>query len=74
MENSKMEIKVVDGRTIRKFVNRMKKMGGEIVADKPNRKSITSGGETIFSALKFSTGWSVLIHPMFISDLKSCLS
>lgn len=68
-----MEVKVLDGRTIRKFMTLLKKMGGEIVADKPNRKIINSGGETIFSALKFSSGWSVLIHPMFVSDLKSCL-
>ena len=68
-----MEIKVLDGRTIRKFMTLLKKMGGDIEADKPNRKKILSGGETIFSALKFSTGWSCLIHPMFISDLKSCL-
>lgn len=67
-----MEIAVLDGRTIRKFITRLKKMGGDVDIDRPNLKKVTSEGQTILSALKYSSGWSCIIHPMFISDLKSC--
>jgi hypothetical protein len=72
--SSKMEIAVLDGRTIRKFITRLKKMGGDVNIDRPNLKKVTSGGETIFSALKYSSGWDCRVHRMFISDLKSCLA
>jgi hypothetical protein len=68
----KMEIAVLDGRTIRKFINRMSKLGADIKIDRPNHKAITSGGVTIFSALKYSTGWDCRVASFCVSDLKSC--
>ena len=73
MENqAKMEIAVLDGRTIRKFITRLKKLGGDVDIDRPIHKKVTSGGQTIFSALKYSSGWDCRVHPMFVSDLKYC--
>ena len=75
MENSKMEIAVLDGRTIRKFINRMSKFGADIKIDRPNHKAIyTADGVKIFSALKYSTGWDCRVASFCVSDLKSCLS
>lgn len=73
MENqAKMEIAILDGRTIRKFITRLKNMGGDVEVDHRIIKKVTSGGQTIFSALKYSSGWDCRVHPMFVSDLKSC--
>jgi hypothetical protein len=74
MENSiKWEIAVLDGRTIRKFINRMNKLGADIKIDRPNHKAIYSAqGVKIFSALKYKSGWDCRIVNLFVNDLKSC--
>lgn len=69
---TEMKIAVLDGRTIRKFITRLKKNGASVEIDRPIIKNVTSGGETIFSALKYSSGWDCRVHPMFINDLKDC--
>lgn len=69
---TEMKIAVLDGRTIRKFITRLKKNGASVEIDRPILKNVTSGGETIFSALKYSSGWDCRVHPMFVNDLKAC--
>ncbi len=68
-------IAVLDGRTIRKFINKMKLLGAVITIDRAVHKVITdSTGEKVFSALKYSTSWDCRISEIFLSDLKSCIS
>lgn len=73
MNTSEFRMVVLDGRTIRKFITRLKKMGGDVEIDRPIHKRVTSGGQTIFSALKYSSGWDCRVHSMLVNDLKSCL-
>jgi len=68
-----MQIAVLDGRTLRKFINLEKKLGGIVEIDRPSHKRINDKfGNLIFSALKYSTGWDCRIATFCVSDLKSC--
>jgi hypothetical protein len=69
---TEMKIAVLNGRIVRKFITRLKKNGASVEIDRPILKNVTSGGETIFSALKYSSGWDCRVHQMFINDLKAC--
>lgn len=68
------DIAVLDGRTIRKFINKMKKIGSIISIDRPIHKRITKeDGYVIFSGLKYSNGWDCRISKEFTFYLKQCI-
>lgn len=67
-------IAVLNGKTIRKFINHCKKNGAIIQIDRHNHKLITDvEGLKIFSALKYSTGWDCRIAEQFVGELKSII-
>lgn len=67
----KQSIAILDGRTVRKFVNHLKKLGADVAIDRPIHKLVnTPDGQRLFSALKYSSGWDCRVADIYINDLK----
>ena len=72
--HQKYRIAVLNGRDVRKFVNLLKKLGAQIVADHPVMKRIEDAdGAKLFSALKYSSGWDCRVHSLIAGKLQNIL-
>lgn len=67
-------IAALDGRSVRKFVSLLKKLGASAIIDRPNHKCFNdSEGNRVFSALKYSNGWDCRYNEMFDSNLREII-
>jgi predicted peroxiredoxin len=73
MQTQDCKIAVLDGKTLRKFINALKKSGADMYIDKPTLKCANMGETKILSCLKYSTGWDCRVHNDYVELLKSCL-
>lgn len=71
IDNAKMV--VLNGRNINTFCKYMEKMGATITKTPISRVITDNEGKKVFSALKYSTGWSCLVGEIWLNDLKKSL-